>query len=292
MTHRLDSRSLRQFVAVAETLSFRQAAETLHMSQPPLSRAIRNLEDRLGTPLFERDTRSVTLAPAGQRLLPLARRILRLMAEAEAVVSPQHVPARLRIGLTSAVESQWFLKVARAIEAEGVQPAITNDTSPRLVRLLSRARLDAAFIALPTQAPGLKVDVLERQPLIAVLPAAHRLARRRVISLADLSTDALFWFRRARQPAFFDHCRAVFDRHGYAPALLEEPADHHVLLAAVAAGRGVALLPASFAAIRRDGVIYKPLREGDELHVGIGLATGGEGAAVRQLLLRAVRAGR
>jgi DNA-binding transcriptional LysR family regulator len=291
MTDRLDSRSLRQFVAVADTLSFRQAAETLHMSQPPLSRAIRQLESRLGTPLFERNTQSVALAPAGQRLLPLARRILRLMAEAQDVVTAPHVPDRLRIGVTSAVDSQWFQKLARAMEAERVQPVLTSDTSPRLVRLLSRGRLDAAFIALPTLAPGLEVDMLEKQPLIAALPASHRLARRRTIALGDLASDALFWFRRARQPAFYDHCRAVFERHGYAPARLEEPEDHHVLLASVASGRGVALLPASFAAIRRDGVIYKRLRESSELYVGIGLATSRDRSVVRQFVLRTVRAG-
>ena len=289
MTDRLDSRSLRQFVAVAETLSFRQAAETLHMSQPPLSRAIRQLESRLGTPLFERNTQSVTLTSAGQRLLPLARRILRLMVEAQDAVSAQHVPARLRIGITSAVESQWFQKVAQAMEAAGVQPGVSSDTSPRLVGLLSRGRLDAAFIALPTHAPGLEVDVLERQPLIAVLPARHRLSRRRMVSLRDLASEALFWFRRARQPAFFDHCRAVFERYGYAPASLEEPEDHHLLLAAIASGRGVALLPASFAAIRRDGVTYKPLREGSELYVGIGLATNSDRPEVRQFVLRLLR---
>jgi DNA-binding transcriptional LysR family regulator len=292
MTDRLDSRSLRQFVAVAETLSFRQAAETLHISQPPLSRAIRQMEGRLGTSLFERNTQSVTLTPAGQRLLPLARRILRLLTEAQEAVSARQLPERMRIGVTSAVESQWFQKVERALEAKGVQPVVRSDTSPRLARQLARARLDAAFIALPTHAPGLQVDVLERQPLIAVLPAGHRLARRRTVSLGELSDDALFWFRRARQPAFFDHCRAVFERHGYAPALLEEPEDHHVLLAAVASGRGVALLPASFAALRRAGVIYKPLREGADLHVGIGLATSGDRPDVRQFLLRAVRAAR
>jgi DNA-binding transcriptional LysR family regulator len=291
MTDRLDSRSLRQFVAVAETLSFRQAAETLHISQPPLSRAIRQLEERLGTPLFERNTQSVTITPAGQRLLPLARRILRLIEEAQEAVSAQHVPARLRIGVTSAIESQWFQKVTRAMEAEGVKPVVSSDTSPRLVRLLTRAQLDAAFIALPTHAPNLEVDVLEKQPLIAVLPAGHRLARRRIISLEELSADALFWFQRARQPAFFDHCRAVFDKHGYAPTLLEEPKDHHVLLAAVASGRGVALLPASFAAIRRNGVIYKPLREGTDLYVGIGLATSSDRRDVREFLLRIARAG-
>lgn len=289
MTDRLDSRSLRQFVAVAETLSFRQAAETLYMSQPPLSRAIRQLESRLGTPLFERDTHSVALTPAGQRLLPLARRILRLMAEAQETVSSLRVPARLRIGITSALESQWFQKVLRTMEAAGVRPAVSSDTSPRLVHLLSRGRLDAAFIALPTRAPGLEVDVLERQPLIVVLQAGHRLSRRKVVSLRDLASDALFWFRRARQPAFFDHCRAVFDQHGYAPVLLEEPEDHHVLLAAVASGRGVALLPSSFAAIRRDGVTYRPLREGPELYVGIGLATSGDRLDVRQFVLRMLR---
>jgi DNA-binding transcriptional LysR family regulator len=291
MTNRLDSRSLRQFVAVAETLSFRQAAETLHMSQPPLSRAIRQMEGRLGTPLFERSTQRVALTSAGQRLLPLARQILRLMGEAQEAVLADRVPARVRIGVTSAVESAWFQKVARNIEAAGVVPVVSNDASPRLVRLLSRARLDAAFIALPTFAPGLEVDVLEKQPLIAALPAGHRLARRRKISLGDLSADPLFWFRRARQPAFFDHCRAVFERHGYVPALLEEPEDHHVLLAAVASGRGVALLPASFASIRRDGVIYKPLREGAELHVGMGLATCADRQEIRQFLLRTLRSG-
>jgi DNA-binding transcriptional LysR family regulator len=291
MTDRLDSRSLRQFVAVADTLSFRQAAETLHMSQPPLSRAVRQLETRLGTSLFERNTQRVSLTPAGHRLLPLARRILRLMAEAQETVSAQRVPDCLRIGVTSAVESQWFEGVVRAMEAEGVQPVVTNGSSPQLVRLLSRGRLDAAFIALPTRAPGLEIDVLEKQPLIAVLPAGHRLARRKTISLRDLQPDALFWFRRARQPAFFDHCRAVFERHGYSPALVEEPEDHHVLLAAVASGRGVALLPASFAAIRRRGVTYRPLREGSELYVGIGLATSRDRADVRRFVLRAFRAG-
>ncbi len=289
MTDRLDSRSLRHFVAVAETLSFRQAAETLHMSQPPLSRSIRQLEERLGTPLFERNTQAVSLTPAGRRLMPLARQILRLMHQAQQAVSAPHAPARLRIGVTSAVESQWFQKVALAMEAQGVQAAVTNDTSPRLVRRLSRGQLDAAFIALPTRTPGLHVDVLEKQPLVAALASRHRLARRRMVSLGDLSSDALYWFRRARQPAFFDHCRAVFERHGYAPALLEEPEDHHVLLAAVAGGRGVALLPASFAAIRRDGVIYKPLEEGAELYVGLGLATSEDRADTRGFLLGLVR---
>lgn len=289
MSDRLDSRSLRQFLAVAETLSFRQAAETLHISQPPLSRAIRQMEARLGVDLFERNTQRVALTPAGRRLLPLARRILELIAQAQDAVSSRQMPARLRVGVTSAVEPQWFEKVAKAMEAGGLAPETTSDTSPRLVRMLTRGRLDAAFIALPTHAPGLAVDVLETQPLMAVLHSGHPLARRRTISLRELAEDPLYWFKRARQPAFFDHCRTVFQRHGYAPILLEEPQDHHVLLAGVAGGRGVAMLPASFSTIRRDGVSYKVLREGAELNVGLGLATTVDRADVRQFLLGRIR---
>lgn len=290
MTDRLDSRSLRQFMAVAETLSFRQAAETLHVSQPPLSRAIRQMEARLGVDLFERDTRRVALTPAGRRLVPLARRILQLIAEAQDAVTSSQLPALLRVGVTSAVEPQWFEKVTRAMHARGTALEMTSDTSPRLVRMLSRGRLDAAFIALPTHAPSLAVDALETQPLMAVLHTGHPLARRRTISLRELAGDPLYWFKRARQPAFFDHCRTVFQRHGYAPALLEEPHDHHVLLAGVASGRGVALLPASFAAIRRNGVSYKLLREGSELNVGIGLATTMDRGDVRKFVLDMIRA--
>lgn len=286
MTDRLDSRALRQFVAVAETLSFRQAAEILHISQPPLSRAIRLMEARLGTALFERNTQRVRLTAAGERLLPLAREILRLLEAAQRAVAADPVPARLRIGATSAVASTWFHQLLQAIDAQGVRTSLVSDASPRLVRQLSRGELDAAFIALPTHTADLVIDVLEQQPLLAVLPTTHRLARRRRVALADLRTDALFWFRRSRQPAFFDHCQAIFARHGFAPPLLEEPADHHVLLAAVASGRGVALLPASFATIRHDGVCYRPLREGSALHVGIGLATSRERSGVRDFLVR------
>ena len=118
MNQRLDSRSLAQFVAVARTLSFRRAAESLHLSQPPLSRAIRELEARLGVALFERDTRRVALTQAGRRLLPQAERILALIARAEAsLASAAQMPARLRLGLTTAVELSTFDALLRRLEA-------------------------------------------------------------------------------------------------------------------------------------------------------------------------------
>jgi DNA-binding transcriptional LysR family regulator len=264
MPYRLDSRSLLLFLAVADALSFRQAAETLHLSQPPLSRAIRELEERLGTRLFDRNTNGVTLTPAGEKLLPYARSVAKLLREAEAALTPQGLPANLRLGLTSAVEPAWFRGLVQRVQAThpGTLVSTFSDTSPRLIRLLRAGKLDAAFIALPTDAHGLDVREVDRLPMVVALPSTHHLAKRRAVGLADLAREKVLWFERARQPAFYDHCQTIFSRHGFAPSKLREPSDHHVLLGDVANGRGIALLPKSFTALRRTGVVYRSLVEG------------------------------
>ncbi|UTY58412.1 LysR family transcriptional regulator [Massilia sp. erpn] len=317
---KLDTRSLQIFCAVATCLSFRQAAEQLHMTQPPLSRAVRDLEQRLGARLFERDTQRVALTPAGTALLPLAQHILGLLDAAEDTVrkavsgeaqrdagrdagrhpaqaaaagragragQPAPLP-RLRLGLTTSVESGLFRPFTDALAASALLD-LHFDSSPRLVAALRNGRLDAAVIALPTRSHELDVLPLGPQPMLAALPSAHPLARRRRLALGDLQGTPLFWFERARQPAFFDHCHKVFRRHRFAPVFLREPHDHHVLLGDIAAGRGVALLPASFAALRRKGVAYRALDEGAELAVGLGLASAGTHPALAALREQARR---
>ncbi|HEU4846252.1 MAG TPA: LysR family transcriptional regulator [Burkholderiaceae bacterium] len=269
---KLDSHALQIFVAVATCLNFRQAAEQLHMTQPPLSRAIRQLETRLGVQLFERDTQHVALMPAARQLLPMAQQILSLLDAAEQAMRQHPAPIRLRLGLTSSVESDLFRPFTDAVAAAlGAPLEPVFATSPQLVASLRAGRLDAAVIALPTATRELPVQALGRQPMLAALSSRHPLARRRALSLADLAGEPVYWFERARQPAFFDHCHAVFKRHQFAPAFVREPHDHHILLSDVAAGKGIALLPASFAALRRSGVAYRKLAEGDELAARLGL---------------------
>ena len=281
-------------MAVADTLSFRQAAETLHMSQPPLSRAIRELEERLGARLFDRGTRGVSLTEAGRKLLPYARSVGRLLREAEASLMHEGMPQSLRLGRTSAVEPAWFGGLAERIQARHPDTAVSVlvDTSPRLVRQLRAGRLAAALIALPTEACDLDVMELDRLPMMVAMSSSHSLTRRRTVRLADLAAEVIFWFERARQPAFYDHCQRIFDHHGFAPRKVKEPADHHVLLADVAGGRGIALLPRSFAGLRRAGVSYRALVEGEELAVGVGLATPRHKEVVRDLLVAALGAGK
>ncbi|PHV08574.1 LysR family transcriptional regulator [Janthinobacterium sp. BJB412] len=272
---KLDTRALEIFFAVAHCLNFRQAAEQLHMTQPPLSRAVAQLERRLAVKLFERDTQHVALTPAAVQLLPLARQILGLLDAAEQALHGDGAapPARLRLGLTVSVDADLFRGFTTALgEALGAAPLeLSVAPSPKLVAGLRARRLDAVIVALPTRLFGLEVLPLKPQPMLAALPSGHPLARRRTLRLDDLRAEAVYWFERARQPAFFDHCDLVFQRHAFAPAFIREPHDHHVLLSDIAAGKGIALLPQSFAALRRSGVAYRKLAEGDELAIGLGL---------------------
>ena len=270
----LDTHALTLFCAVARCLNFRQAAEQLHMTQPPLSRAIRLLEDRLGTRLFERDTQGVALTPAGRTLLPQALHILDLLDIAQTSLRQDSAPARLRLGLTSSVEAGLFRPLLAALGKQlgTMRLELTAAPSPRLVAAVRKGQLDAALLALPSATFELAVQPLARQPMMLALPAGHRLAKKRKVGLDDIAAESIYWFERARQPAFFDHCQEIFRRHGFAPAFVREAVDHHVLLSDVAAGKGMALLADSFRALRLAGVAYRQLVEGEELAAGIGLA--------------------
>ncbi len=285
----LNTRDLELFLAVAQCLNFRLAAQRLHLSQPPLSRAIRTLEERLGTPLFARNTHQVSLTPAGAKLLPQARSILQALHKAELSLKRYGQAQTLRLGLTPSLGPGLFTdllaKLEKRLQPMGLQT--TLEASPRLVALVKKKLLDAAIIAYPTSLQGLHFEALARIPQVVALASGHALARRRTLSLADLANEPVYWFARARQPAFFDHCHRVFRQQGFAPHFLPGPNDHHGLLAEVAAGKGVAIVPQSFGALKLKGVSYRPLREGDALAVGVGLLSDGgqhPGLAVLQEL--------
>ncbi|MDP1978988.1 LysR family transcriptional regulator [Undibacterium sp.] len=273
---KISTHLLHMFVVTAQTLNFRLAAEQLHITQPPLSRAIQNLELRLGVKLFLRDTQSVQLTSAGKLLLPRALAILAMLDETEEVMARFTEPSQLRLGLTTSVETGSFSLLTEAVEAAlpGMSVEISFDTSPKLVAGIKAGRLDAAVIAMPTRTFDFPVRPLGQQAMMVALSSKHALAQRRQLSLADIAKYPVYCFDRARQPAFFDYCHEVFRQHHFAPCFLLEPNDHHVLLSDIAAGKGIALLPSSFKALRLNGVSYRKLKEGDELALRLALITG------------------
>ena len=275
MLESLDVRQLRYFAVVAEELNLRRAAERLFMAQPPLSRHMKRLEDLLGVALFVRHSRGLTLTEEGERVLEIVRPVLELeTATRERLHALRDAGARAPVvGLTTAVEQGVFAALeSRLFAVHGPGLRLERATSPRLVRDVRRGRVDAAFVALPLDAPGLHVVPLPyAEPLLAVLPASWPEAAQDRHRLRDLDGKPLFWFRREGHPAFFDHTKRVFAHAGFTPILKEEPAEHDVLLARIAAGEGMGLFPASFSAIRRTGVVFAALTEGDLLGIRLGL---------------------
>ncbi|WP_421550516.1 LysR family transcriptional regulator [Kluyvera intermedia] len=262
--HSLDIRLLRYFAVVAQENNMSRAAQRLFMSQPPLSRHIRQLEERLGVTLFVRHTKGLTLTDEGLRVLDIIRPLLAQQDKTYAALSQlgQAGSQSMRLGLTTALEQGVFASLEMQLEAKVTTLNIVRHGSPELVRQVRRGKLDAALVALPLETGGLTVIPLALQePLIAALPAQWPEAKADSLTLAALSERPLFWFKRERNPAFFDYTRDIFHHAGYSPTCVEEPLEHDVLLARIARGDGVSLFPASFAAIQRQGVVFRPLSD-------------------------------
>lgn len=277
MNDAIDLRQLRYFLAVGEALHFGRAAERLHISQPPLSRQIRQLEEQLGVPLFTRGRSGVTLTAAGLAFLPEVRRTL---AQAGKAVAAARAAGRggeggqFAVGTTTVFDRSaipdWLEPLRERFP--GWRIATRGQHSIRLVREVLNGTLDAALIGLHTQAPGLAVHTVREAPMLVALPAAHALARKRSIGLSELRDEPLFWFERRLNPGFYDHCQAFFARVGFAPRTLAEPQDHHILLGLIAQAQGVALMSDSMRQLKRQGVVFRALKDEGAGLLSMGLA--------------------
>ncbi|VGQ08536.1 HTH-type transcriptional regulator CatM [Klebsiella variicola] len=272
--HSLDIRLLRAFAVVAEENNISRAAQRLFISQPPLSRHMRQLEAQLGVTLFQRHSKGLILTDAGREVLGIIRPMLALQARTLAALSELSAqsPQPLRLGLTTAFEQGIFAAVESALSKHTRTLHITRHASPALAQQVRKGKLDAALVALPLNTEGLHLHPLPyHEPLIAALPASWPEAASPALTLRALNHRPLFWFKRERNPDFFDYTRRIFDRAGYSPAYVEEPAEHDVLLARIARGEGMILLPASFSAIQRQGVVFCPVAEGDSMPLSLGV---------------------
>jgi DNA-binding transcriptional LysR family regulator len=248
----MELRHLRYFVAVAEELHFRRAAERLHVAQPAVSEQIRKLEEELGVRLFDRTQRSVSMTDAGTALLEEARRVLQ---QAEVAVmaarnARDQATTRFRIGHSP---DSMPASVARAMQMLGtsaprVQIALETGGSTRLIEEVRAGRLDAAVVGLPAPTSGLRAIGAGPQRVVAALPVTHPHAVDAPISLERLAPDRLIVLPSDVNPPFRNAIVSICREAGLSPTMVElsEPRVEHALLA-VAAGSGMALLPESAA---------------------------------------------
>ncbi len=271
----MEVRQLRYFVTLAETRHFGRAAERLHIAQSPLSQAIRQLESQLGAALFARTTRRVDLTAAGEALLPEAVRILESVTAARDQVA--RVAAgdlgRLRVGATALATYRHVPDLVRRLAADLPGLALTFHTemlTPALESALSEHRIDLAVLRPPVRSTELAIHVIARERLVLAVPVASGLvsacpgpgtdehSRARSANLADLA-DEEFVVYSAPGSVVGDAAERACRAAGFTPRRTHEADQTSIVLALVAAGAGIALLPSSVLAVAVDGVRYVEL---------------------------------
>ena len=264
----IELRLWRQFVTVAQELHFGRAASRLHMTQPPLTQAIAQLEKLLGVRLFERTKRSVQLTESGLALLAQAQALLSqsqgLVLEARALASGES--GRLRLGFVSTVGYSLLPQWVRAFRERypSVALELMEATGDTQLELLQQGKLDAGFMLhSPGFVPlGLQSRLLASEPLILALPEAHPLAHAPVIQLAQVLAEPLILFPRRILPSVFDALFSMYHANGYTPVVAQEAIQMQTIVNLVSADLGVAWVPESVRQFQRSGVSYRVVKTG------------------------------
>ncbi|HZD65492.1 MAG TPA: LysR substrate-binding domain-containing protein, partial [Acidimicrobiales bacterium] len=260
----MELRHLRYFVAVAEERHFARAATRLHIAQPPLSQQIRQLEAELGTPLLTRTTRKVELTPAGELLLERARRILTEVegASVDVARAERGAVGRLAVGFTGSATYELLPSIAHALRSElpDVKLELHGEMlTPAQVEALTAGTLDVGLLRPPVRSPHLWVQVIRREPLVAVLPTGHPIAGERSLKLAKLASEPFIVYPSDFRSVIHDAVELACHKAGFEPQVAQQASETSTLVSLVAAGIGVALVPASVQHLRITGAIYRPL---------------------------------
>ena len=273
----MEFRRIQYFVAVAEEAHFGRAAQRLQMAQPPLSQQIKALEAEMGVVLFHRTTRKVELTAAGERFLERARAIL--AAVDDAVLEAGQVAdgrlGRIAIGFTGSATYDLLPSLVRVLRADlpGIELDIHGEMlTPDQVTALTDGTLDLGLLRPPVRNTALEVQVLRREPLIAVLPEHHPLAVHDRVRLADLRDDPFITYPSHNRSVVYEAVIDACQRAGFVPASVNEVSETSTMVSFVAAGLGVALVPASVQHLRITGATYLPLA-GTTQEVELALAT-------------------
>lgn len=260
----MDLRQLRYFAAVAEELHFGRAAERLHMAQPPLSQAIRQLEAELGVELLHRTTRRVDLTEAGRAYLERARAILAEVDEAAHLARRVAAGAvgHLAIGCVGSATYSLLPTLSRHLSAElpGVDFSFRGEMLvPDQVEAVRSGEIDVALLRPPVADLSLAVQLLRRDPLVVALPAEHPLAAKRRVRAAELADTDLIVHSAGRRSVMYDVVLRLLRDAGVEPRIRHEVGETSTLVTLVAGGLGAAVVPEPVTALALAGVAYRPL---------------------------------
>jgi DNA-binding transcriptional LysR family regulator len=270
----LELRHLRYFIAVAEELNFSRAAQRLHMAQPPLSAAIRQLEQELGTDLLSRTTREVRLTDAGRTFLEGAHRTLAELDRAR--IGAQRAAAgeigALRVAFSWSARFETLPALGRSFRSShpGVSLLTEEMWNARMLPALRSAAVDLAVSLCPEIAGEFSYQPIRSEPVIALLTRAHPLAAQPALDLRDLAEERFLFFPRELAPRLYDVMVGLCRHAGFEPVATGESFHSGWELQILSDVDVVALAPASVALELPDGIVAIPVADPpDQLETAI-----------------------
>lgn len=246
----MELRQLRHFVCLAQVLNFSRAAEQLHIAQPALSISIRNLENELGLRLFDRGPRHVTLTQEGRAALDSARSVLAHVdevAQLSAAVA-QGDTGLLKIAFVGGATFRILPRVIPEFRQRypAVELELTEATTLEVLQRVQSGDVDGGILRHPVvPAPALSILVLERDPLVAVVPHGHHLAGKRRLRLRDLAGEPFIQYSHLRAPSMNAIVSLACQAAGFVPRVSQEAVQIQTIVSLVESGLGVALVPDS-----------------------------------------------
>lgn len=266
-THAIELRHLRYYIATVEEGGMRAAALRLHISQPPLTRNIRHLEDVLDTQLLVRHPHGVEVTVAGHEFYIEACNIVALVERAARrveLIGRGHA-GRLDVGVFGSPVFDFIPRVIGAFRRENPDIEVALHTMTRFEQLkaLRERRIDVGFNRFLVDEPGLRWRNVDRQTLYTGVSDQHRLADRTELTLGELLEEDLIFYPRGPRPGFMDHVLGVFARRGLVPQKITMVDDVPTAIAMVASGLGVTIIPSSATNLRLPNVRYIPFAKQD-----------------------------
>lgn len=267
----IETRQLRYFVAVAEERHFGRAAERLQMAQPPLSQQIKQLETSLGTTLFHRTTRSVELTPAGERLFRDGQRVLDELDFVESNVKRigKGLQGILRLGFTGAATYGLMPDVVRAASQEFPDVALEvtgENLTPGLLDALESRHIDIAVLRPPITG-NVSHSVVATEKLVAAVPAESALASQKSIVMRELVGHDLVGY--PPNSAVTQAIDAAWRERNVEKVTVQDASETSTLMSLVAAGMGIALVPASATAMRIGGTTFIDVADAPNVELAI-----------------------